>query len=165
MYRSVKASMNERNVLQRIPVNLNHSEVQAIHFHGEPYAALDAGYAALDAGYAALDAEYAALDASTATAADDPTIEGPDARGIMPGIPPIIPKPAPMGNALAPQRQSQVHTPLFSVPVPVTILGVVDVVVVDDEFVVSMSRHAVSLVVLALMLKRMPSSQWSDWPQ
>jgi hypothetical protein len=41
-------------------------------------------------------------------------------------------------------------------------------IIIDDvvmELRVSMARHAMSLSLGALMLKRMPCSQWSAWPQ
>lgn len=106
---------------------------------------------------------YAGLDDTGAA------IDGADAAGIIPGIPPIIPIPSPAGNALTPHRQSQVHWPLFIMPVPGTMLAdgiAMDVAAVDMEPpTVSIARHAVSLSFGALMLNRMPFSQWSAWPQ
>lgn len=125
---------------------------------------------------------YAALDAMA------PAIDGAADDGIIPGIPPIIPIPAPAGNALTPQRQSHMHWPLFIVPIPGTMLALAIGVVVEeligidivfeeligidiimDDVVappmVSMALHAMSLSLGALMLKRMPRWQWSAWPQ
>jgi hypothetical protein len=105
----------------------------------------------------------------------DTAIDGADAAGIIPGIPPIIPIPSPAGNALTPQRQSQLHWPLFIMPVPGTILadgideltaiGMDMAAVVMEPAIVSIARHAMSLSLGALMLNRMPRSQWSAWPQ
>jgi len=102
-------------------------------------------------------------------------IDGADAAGIIPGIPPIIPIPSPRGNALTPHRQSQLHWPLFIMPVPGTILadGIDEVIGIDMDMaevavvppIVSICRHAMSFWLEALMLNRMPSSQWSAWPQ
>jgi hypothetical protein len=106
---------------------------------------------------------YAGLDDT------DTAIDGADAAGIIPGIPPIIPIPPPAGNALTPHRQSQLHWPLFIVPVPGMILadGIATdmAAVVVEPLIVSIARHAVSLALGALMLNRMPRSQWSAWPQ
>jgi hypothetical protein len=136
----------------------NHSEVSKAqakcsfpHFHPpdpEPYAGLD------DIG---------------------PAIDGADAAGIHPGIPPIIPIPSPAGNAPTPHRQSQLHWPLFIVPVPEIMLadGIDELIGIDMDMaavvmlppIVSIARHAMSFWLGALMLNRMPSSQWSAWPQ
>jgi hypothetical protein len=92
-------------------------------------------------------------------------IVGPEAAGIMPGIPPIMPIPAPVGKALTPQRQSHMHWPFIIVPMPGTTLAVANAmedVLMEDVVVevrVSRARHAMSLSPGALMLKRMPSSQ------
>ena len=152
----------------------NHSGYQKLkrnvlfpHFHPpdpELYAELYAGlYAWL---YAWL---YAGLDDI------GPAIDGADAAGIIPGIPPIIPIPSPRGNALTPHRQSQLHWPLFIVPVPGTILadGIDELNGIDADMaevavlppIVSICRHAASFWLEALMLNRMPRSQWSAWPQ
>jgi hypothetical protein len=114
--------------------------------------------------YPGLYAElYAGLDDK------DTAIDGADAAGIIPGIPPIIPIPPPAGNALTPHRQSQLHWPLFIVPIPGMILadGVATdmAAVVVEPLRVSIARHAMSLALGALMLNRMPRSQWSAWPQ
>ena len=110
-------------------------------------------------------------------------IVGAADAGIIPGMPPIIPIPipAPMGKEFTPQRQSHMHWPLFIVPIPGTTLALaigIDELMVDmDEFIViiedavvvpprvSMARHAMSLSLGALILKRMPAWQWSPWPQ
>lgn len=89
-----------------------------------------------------------------------------------------MPIPAPAGKALAPQRQSHIHWPFMIVPIPGTTLAVAIAIVVDElfdmviimeavviELRVSMARHAISLSPGALMLNRMPRSQWSAWPQ
>jgi hypothetical protein len=112
---------------------------------------------------------YAGLDGI------DTAIDGADAAGIIPGIPPIIPIPSPTGNALTPHRQSQLHWPLFIMPVPGTILadGIDEPAVTDMDMaavvmeppIVSIARHATSLSLGALMLNRMPRWQWSAWPQ
>jgi hypothetical protein len=97
-------------------------------------------------------------------------IVGPEAAGIMPGNPPIMPIPAPAGKALTPQRQSHMHWPFIIVPMPGTTLAVaiamedvlVEDVLMEDVWVevrVSRARHAMSLSPGALMLKRMPCSQ------
>jgi hypothetical protein len=71
---------------------------------------------------------------------------------------------------------------LFIVPVPGIILALaigvdidivfeligIDIIIEDVAVVlpmVSMARHAMSLALGALMLKRMPCSQWLAWPQ
>jgi hypothetical protein len=87
-------------------------------------------------------------------------IVGPEDAGIMPGIPPIMPIPAPVGKALTPQRQSHMHWPFIIVPMPGTTLAVA--IAMEDVLVelrVSRARHAMSLSPGALMLKRMPCSQ------
>jgi len=101
--------------------------------------------------------------------------------GIIPGMPPIIPIPAPMGKELTPHRQSHMHWPLFIVPIPGTTLAlaigieelIVDmdevIIVIEDVVVVlpmvSIARHAMSCELGALILKRIPAWQWSPWPQ
>jgi hypothetical protein len=100
-----------------------------------------------------------------------PANDGADAAGIIPGIPPIIPIPSPRGNALTPHRQSQLHWPLLIVPIPGTILAdgideltdMAEVAMVPP--IVSIARHAMSFWLGALILNRMPRSQWSAWPQ
>lgn len=87
-------------------------------------------------------------------------IIGPEAAGIMPGNPPIMPIPAAAGKALVPQRQSHMHWPFIIVPMPGTTLAVA--IAMEDVLVelrVSRARHAMSLSLGALMLRRMPSSQ------
>lgn len=87
-----------------------------------------------------------------------------------------MPIPAPVGKELTPQRQSHVHWPSFIVPVPGTTLAVARDVVFDEltdvdmdtvfvAFVVFKARHAMSLSFGALMLKRMPDTQWLPWSQ
>jgi hypothetical protein len=129
-------------------IHNDHQRTQNIllpHFHPpdpEPYAGLD------DIG-----------------AAND----GADAAGIIPGNPPIIPIPSPAGNALTPHRHSQLHWPLFIMPVPGTILadGIDELIAIDADAAVvavvpptvSIARHAMSLSLGALMLNRIPRWQ------
>ena len=77
------------------------------------------------------------------------------------------------------------HWPLFIVPIPGTILALaigideligIDIVeligidiFIEDVVIIpplkSIARHAMSLSLGALILKRMPCWQWSSWPQ
>ena len=120
----------------------------------------------------AVETDDAAMYIDDAASAEGAMV-GADDAGIMPGIPPIQPIPTPGGKALTPQRQSHMHWPLLIVPVPGTTLalamGMDELMVVMYDAVavlpmVSIARHAASLEP-GLMLKRMPCSQWSAWPQ
>jgi hypothetical protein len=46
-----------------------------------------------------------------------------------------------------------------------TVIGMDMAAVVMEPAIVSIARHAMSLSLGALMLNRMPRSQWSAWPQ